>query len=697
MARQQQLSVQDAFSQGMSHYEKGHLKPAVGLFSEIVRAAPQFAPAHHMLGLIAFQTGQLDPAVKALGEAVRLQPENGNFLTNFTEVLRVAGQLDQAREIGERAARIVPGSAAAHSNLGLVYYDQGHLDQAEASQERALALAPEFDRAINNLGSIARDNGDRDKAALLYQKALRVNPASAETANNLISVLIEVEKLSEARSVAENRLEKTPRDAELHRNFGRLFMLENDLDKAENAFRNAISLDGNKADSFVGLSQVLFEKNHPKLALIEAEQALRLDENSATACHQAAMAKAHLGDVAGATALYERAMELKPDLTASRLALGHLAIEQGDFEIARQHFETAAESADDKLSALIALARLEKVTEESPVFQQLEAVLPDAADMLPQKAVAYRYAMGDCYEKLGRYDEAFENYEKGARIKRSLVAYDTSETDELTDDLIATFDQSMIERLRGNSISSEKPIFVVGMPRSGTTLTESILDAHPEVVGAGELNDLQNLFGRLDDGASNVPRSVRSVTDETLTRRAEDYVDALSLHAPGAGRVVDKMPANFQLIGLIHGIMPNAKIIHIDRDPLDICLSCYTRLFERSQLHSYDQEELGRYYNNYVRLMNHWHATLPKGAFHSIRYEELVDDIDSVARGIIDYCGLEWTDACLEFYSGKRRVRTASVQQVRQPLYSSSKAKWRRYERHLQPLIDTIGDRRIVS
>ncbi len=694
MTEQQQISAQQAFAQGMSHYESGQLRSAAALFSAIVRAAPQHAPAHHMLGLIAFQSGQIDPAVGALSQAVRLQPENANFLTNFTEILRVAGQLEQAREIGQRAVRLAPGNAAAHSNLGLVHYDLKDLGQAAASQERALALAPDFDRAINNLGSIARDNGDRDKAASLYRKALRINPASSETANNLVSVLIEAEKIAEALAIVERRLEETPRDAELHRNLGRIAMLENDLDKAEASFRNAIALNAQKAESYVGLSQVLFEKNHPKLALIEAEQALRLDPDNAAACHQTAQTKAHLGDVEAAVALYNRAIEIKPDLMASRLALGHLAMEQGEFDTARQHFKRAAQSPDDQLSALIALARLDKITEDSAVFRSLEAALPDAERMLPQKAVAYHYAMGECYEKLQRYDAAFAQFETGGRIKRSLISYDPRDTDRLTDDLISTFDEPMLQRLRNCAIPSAKPIFVVGMPRSGTTLTESILDAHPDVVGAGELNDLQSLFGRLEDGTSHVPLAVRSCSDAALSRRAEDYVDTLSQHAPGASYVVDKMPANFQLVGLIHAIMPNAKIIHITRDPLDICLSCYTRLFERSQLHSYDQIELGQYFNNYVRIMKHWQAVLPQGALHAIRYEDLVEDIETVARGIIDHCGLDWAEACLEFHSAKRRVRTASLQQVRQPLYASSKEKWRRYEQHLQPLIDTIGDNR---
>ena len=159
---------------------------------------------------------------------------------------------------------------------------------------------------------------------------------------------------------------------------------------------------------------------------------------------------------------------------------------------------------------------------------------------------------------------------------------------------------------------------------------------------------------------------------------------------------MDKMPANFQMVGLIHALLPNAKIIHIARNPLDTCLSCFTRVFERSQYHSYDQVELGRYFNAYVRMMGHWQKTLPDGSFHTVHYENLVDDIENEARQMIAHCGLVWDDACLEFYKGERRVRTASVQQVRQPLYATSKEKWRRYEAELSPLIKTIGDNKIT-
>ncbi len=687
--------MNDAVKLGVTHFNKGDYQASETLFSNIVQTVPQHALSHQMLGLIAFRSGRQEDAVRAMTEAVRLKPYDATFLANFTEILRASGRIERAVETGLKAVGIAPDSAVAHSNLGLAYYDQNSLEQAEASQQRALALNPDFDRALNNLGSIARDNGDRENAAKLYRKALDIAPGSNETVNNLLSVLIEDEKLNDALAFAEARLRHFSKDAELQRNFGRIFLLQGKLDKAESAFRNAIALNQNKADSYIGLSQVLFEKNHPKLALIEAEQALRLEPDSASALHQFALATAHLGDIDSAVSHYHKALELKPDMVASRLALGHLELEKGNFENARAHFESAAGMDGDKLSALIALSKLEKATPDSDVFKSLKRRAREAAKMPPQKAVAYHFAMGEYFEQMNEYDNAFHHFDTGVRLKRKLIDYDPDASDRLTDSLIDAFDLQTIDRLRTCANDSTYPIFVVGVPRSGTTMTESILNAHPSVFGAGELNDLQQQFGKIGDQQTHVPEVLAALSDAELKRRADNYIGILRQHAPEARHVVDKMPANFQLIGLIHGVLPNAKIIHVARNPFDTCLSCYTRLFERSQLHSYDLVELGRYFNNYIRIMNHWQNTLPSDAFLTVHYENLVDDLEHEARQMIAHCGLDWDDACLDFHKSKRRVRTASIQQVRKPLYKSSKAKWRNYETQLQPLIDIIGDNAI--
>jgi hypothetical protein len=299
--------------------------------------------------------------------------------------------------------------------------------------------------------------------------------------------------------------------------------------------------------------------------------------------------------------------------------------------------------------------------------------------------------LAKCYEDVGRFDEAFCQYSLGAKLKRSVVSYDAEAHDRKVDALIQMFDSAFLDNLRKLANPSLQPIFVLGMPRSGTTLTESIIAGHPLVYGAGELGHLQRIF-RIEtaDQVAQLKALLLAKPDE-ISRKIAQYVARLDEHAPGSPRITDKMPANFLLLGLIHALLPNARIIHVARDAVDTCVSCFTRLFERSQYHSYDQVELGRYYNAYSRLMEHWAKLLPATAFHTVSYEALVNNPEAEARAMISYCGLDWDEACLEFHTAKRRVRTASVTQVRSPMYSSSVAKWKQYEGHLGPLLDTLG------
>jgi hypothetical protein len=276
-------------------------------------------------------------------------------------------------------------------------------------------------------------------------------------------------------------------------------------------------------------------------------------------------------------------------------------------------------------------------------------------------------------------------------LKRATFEYDANAVTRHFDAIRRTFDRNTLERLRGAGDASTVPIFVLGMPRSGTTLTEQILASHPDVHGAGELPDLLAIAQRPVNGAG-YPGNILALDRAQLTVWGADYVAGLRRHAPGAKHITDKMPANFFAVGLIHLMLPHAKIIHVNRNPVDTCLSCFTRLFNRKQNQTYDLAELGRYYVDYVRLMNHWRALLPAGAFLDVRYEDIVADPETQARRLLDHCGLEWNAACLDFHKHRRSIRTASVTQVRQPIYKTSVERWRHYEKYLGPLLDALGD-----
>jgi hypothetical protein len=246
--------------------------------------------------------------------------------------------------------------------------------------------------------------------------------------------------------------------------------------------------------------------------------------------------------------------------------------------------------------------------------------------------------------------------------------------------------------LRGGGNLSDLPIFVLGMPRSGTTLVEQIIASHPDVHGAGELLDLQSITRRVVSGTGGFPGNILALDSVAMNKWADDYVAGLRKHSPDARYITDKMPNNFWFVGLIHLMLPNARIIHVKRNPVDTCLSCFTKLFSGTLNQTYDLSELGRYYVDYSRLMDHWRKVLPAGAFLDVQYEDVIADQETEARRMIDFCGLDWNDACIDFYKNKRSVGTASVTQVRRPIYKSSVERWRHYEKFLGPLLDTLGD-----
>jgi hypothetical protein len=267
-----------------------------------------------------------------------------------------------------------------------------------------------------------------------------------------------------------------------------------------------------------------------------------------------------------------------------------------------------------------------------------------------------------------------------------VAPYSADATERSFAAVAAAFTPELLESRAGLGARSPAPIFVVGMPRSGTTLIEQILAAHPAVHGAGELRYMRRIIERISD----FPQGVATLDADTLKRLGEDYLSRLEALAGGKPRVVDKAPGNFVCAGLIRLILPDAKIIHARRDPVDTCLSCYTKLFADALNFTYDMTELGRYCRDYLKLMDYWRAVLPASHFLEVDYEAVVDDIEAEARRMLEFLELPWDPACLEFYRVERPVRTASVNQVRQPIYRSSSGRWRKHADALQPLLKTL-------
>jgi hypothetical protein len=278
---------------------------------------------------------------------------------------------------------------------------------------------------------------------------------------------------------------------------------------------------------------------------------------------------------------------------------------------------------------------------------------------------------------------------KGAAGKRAQVSYDEPIAIGLFERIEKVFTPQLIQAKAGGGDPSARPIFVLGMPRSGTTLVEQILASHPLVHGAGELTTLNDVVSEI--GRGHFPEWAASLDGADLARLGQSYLQRVAEKAPNGAHVTDKMPSNYYFVGLIHLAFPNAKIIHTIRDPVDTCVSCFSKLFSAEQNHTYELGELGRYYARYEQLMAHWRQVLPPGSFLDVHYEDVVANLEEEARRIMAYCGLPWDDRCLSFHETDRPVRTASATQVRQPIYKNAVGRWRVYEEFLEPLLTALG------
>lgn len=402
------------------------------------------------------------------------------------------------------------------------------------------------------------------------------------------------------------------------------------------------------------------------------------------------------GQLVEAEATFRKAIEIKPDYADANFNLGTVLVQMGDLQEAAAAYRRVLTIKPDYAEARYFLAQIDKARPENRDFKDLiefEQSVRDNNIALPDDQSMYlNFALGKSFDDMGDTDQAFRHFAEGNRIKRKTLHYSPSIDTQICAEIMRIFDAPTIEKLRGAGEPSHLPIFIVGMPRSGTSLIEQIISSHPDVYGAGEVTDLLTITRRSISDI-NYPGSLRLLDRPQLTAWGTEYVAALRGHSPDALRITDKLPNNFMAIGLINVMLPNAKIIHVKRNPVDTCLSCFTQLFVQDNVRwSYDLSELGTYYANYARLMEHWRSVLPSSALLEVEYEELIRDPETQAQRLIEYCGLAWNNDCLEFHQNKRAVHTASMTQVRRPIYDSSMERWRRYEKHLGRLLESLGD-----
>jgi tetratricopeptide (TPR) repeat protein len=466
------------------------------------------------------------------------------------------------------------------------------------------------------------------------------------------------------------------------------------INEAVVAWKRAAFLKPDNAGIHINLSAALLAQGNAADAATHAERALILDPDSPNAHNNLGFALAAQGRIDDAMTEYDRELARDRHHAAALNNKGLILKEQGRFDAAMACYGQAIAAEPDFAEAHFNRAEIETFHPGSPNMAALERLV-SRNDLSVSQAIYANFGLAKALDDAEEYSRAFEHFQKANSLKRRQIKYDEVSALESFRRVSSVFDANLLDRHAGAGEIASAPVFVVGMPRSGSSLVEQILASHPQVHGAGELNDLESATRSVlnsIDRSYRFPDAIAALDAAGLRHIGQDYLARIPVLGNGTIRIIDKMPDNFFRIGLIRMILPNARIVHTIRNPMDTCLSCYSKLFTYAQYFSYDLAELGRYYASYKMLMAHWSAVLPPGTMLDVVYEDVVDDLEGQARRLIDYCGLPWDDRCLSFHRTRRIVRTASAVQVRQPLFRSSIERWRKYEAWLRPLLEELRD-----
>jgi tetratricopeptide (TPR) repeat protein len=716
-----------AFDRGLAHHRAGRLAEAETCYREVLAAEPSHLRALHLLGLLCHQAGRQDTAAELLRRAIARDNANARLFSDLGAVLKQQGRLYEAADALRQAVAIAPDLAQAHCNLSTVLREQGKIDEAIASSHAALRTGSALAEVHINHGVLLCDERKFDEAGAAFTRALAINPNSATAYFNLGHALREQGKRAEAAAAYRQVIRIMPHSAEAHSCLGALLHQEGHLDEAVVACKRAIRLGPNFAEAHYNLAIAFAAQKKFDRALAGYRKALEIWPDYAEAHSALGSALRACGELDDAIAAYRRAITLKPDYAEAHCNLGRALHDLGKSEEAidalRHGLLLDGSSAEAHNCLGLALRSVGKLSEGraavteairlAPLsaryrrhlsemirfrdgdshLTEMERLLGEADTLALGERTDLHFALGKAYDDIGRHAEAAEQWLQGNALKRREVSYDAAAMDEGFERIRKVFAHDWLEIRQGIGNPSTIPVFIIGMPRSGTTLVEQILASHPQVFGGGEMK----YFG----AAVREIEATRYALypDLTLTMRGSDFAnlggryltESRRLARPGALHVTDKMPSNFLFTGLIHLSLPNAPIIHTVRDPVDTCLSCFSKLFTGELNYTYDLSELGRYYRQYQLLMAHWKRVLPAGRILDVCYEELVEDLEGHARRIVAHCGLEWDPRCLSFQENDRPVRTASATQVRQPVYQSSVGRWRPYQTFLAPLLRELG------
>lgn len=674
-------------------WREGRIDQAVLLCQTALRHDPDQRQCLGLLGAIAHELGNLSLAETCLGRLCRPADTPAPFLINLATLYREMGRMEDAERAARRAMSQNPALPSVLNNLGIILQEQGKLEESLACLSRLVALDPGSARAHNNLGTTFKHLWRLDEARRCYETAISLSPDYPEALSNLGSLL---HQLGEERRGQDLLLRATAANPDLGDAHINLAALESDRGHPVEALAHLESWLSRHPDHVAGLTaktRVLLHLGRPEEAWATIRQALGHCPTPTAETQLAfALTLQGLGRNDEALDAFSHAMALPcAGRNPAEMGRGILLMELGRREEALQAFRDMVARHPAWTGAWFHIADMKTFRPGDAEIARMEDLLAQDGVIALADRIALHFALGKAWMDCGDADRAFANLGEGNRLKRATFRYDGAAENRHMATIARVFSAERLQHPIPGAPMSERPIFIVGMPRSGTTLIEQILASHPDVAGAGELLVLPNAIDAHPWSGNGFPEGLDALPSQALAEMGQAYLDATEIWGPGKPRIIDKLPINFQHVGLIRLILPNARIVHCRRDAMDTCLSCYTKLFEGEQMFAYAQTELGQFFRGYDSLMAHWHEVVPPERLLDVRYEDVIDDLEGQARRLIAFCGLSWAPACLDYHRTPRQVRTASATQVRRPIYRDSLARWKPYAAHLAPLLQALG------
>lgn len=647
--------AQATFDRALRFLKNGDPELAAELCENALLDFPNDPGLRVLLGTSLLRDGQPQLAEKQLLQVTARNPQIPKAHRELGNTLLTLGRIDDAVKCFQRVVELSPDVAAAHFDLSVVLSKLGRDAESQVALEESFRLQPERQEVLQ---AVEHHRAGRFKEAeMTYREILGRDPTNVTATRLLGSVATEMGRYRMATRLLRNAVKMAPDFFGARADLARALMESEEFDECEQVLKHAIRLEP--------------ELPYPRMLLGNMlTKAGRYEE---------------------AVDAFQTALEKQPDHGGSLAGLGHVLKTVGKQEEAISTYRDCVRTYPAFGEAYWSLANLKTFRFSDDEIEAMKQHV-DNEELLDETRVNFNFALGKAYEDNGEYELAFHRYSRGNSLRRPQESYDPVQTEVVHDQIIETFSVEFLTMNQGCGETDPAPIFIVGLPRSGSTLIEQILASHSQVDGTHELPDLARCIKTVNQqrpGGRTYPLAIANMTHDQFCDLGRQYLDSTKRHRHDNPFFTDKMPNNFASIGLLQLILPKATIVNARRHPLDSCIGSFKQLFFKGQAFTYDLTEIGEYYVEYDRLMTHWHNVLP-GKILDVHYETMVAEQERQTRRLIDHCGLPWEDTCLQFYKTDRAVNTASSEQVRQPIYSRSVNSWRHFEDQIQPLIEVL-------